>query len=812
MDGHLFLSYSRQQFYFAESLAIHLQQKGIPIWFDMQQLEPGKDWAEGIQRGLVNSAGLVLVASRAALASPYVRLEWEAALKDNKPVYVVLFESVSLPDELLSTPIFDLRADFNRGVERLAKSIQENVPHNDRIPADNPLHLPTRLSRPVLTVAAAIFLVGLVVLWGASGINDLFPWYYPNEFVNSITLAYVIFGLYLSYQSWRFIRRQRIDFTRIYLYLFAIAGLLSSGFTALNVCLNLMLPHSSRYWVSAVGFTVIPILLGWLWWRAAQLMSNSPDILRWMPTGDASQNIRVRLNSKQRPRIISLPPTPKVFKLHYHTADSRIAAQITNMLVKHGFRMVRGDEEVGQHIAVVSNFTAQLEAANLPNAINVVASGISIPGDIRQLNAIQWVDYRTRSRQQLHALGEYLQEAADGRKDQRFYSLNVVPESLNKMVMPNGVRLFTYFLAGLAAGYLGVGLFGLLGTLFDMDISAVTIVGLPLGLILFGLRSAVLNRLITPMWIPVVLIICAGIGIVLQVRFDSFEPAILYIPVSALMVFYWDVLQNWLPTANSLSRRTQTLAASTWKPIWRLNIVLIVLNLGIMMMPFGLRSTGPTQIAQAVFDPSQCGPEPTATLWPTRIPSPTAVPGQTAVPTRTPTPQPTRPALRLEALRFEPMVTLLGAPMPGVDEEPILASLDTMRDDYFKDVGELEWFDAFIYAADEYMVASAWKFQSTGELSAGLTPDELISQTAARMMQENPGIQWQQDERWTVGQLRLWLIALNRPAADTAPERTEWLVSVQGETPYLFYIYGDTKWMSWSVEFLLDMLDSLRPI
>jgi len=812
MDGHLFLSYSRQQFYFAESLAIHLQQKNIPVWFDIQQLEPGKDWAEGIQRGLTESAGLVLVASRGALASPYVRLEWEAALKDGKPVYVVLFEAVALPNELLSVPIFDLRADFNRGVERLAKSIQEKKPQHDYIPSDNPLHLPTRLPRPVWIVATAILLVGLVVLWGASSVNDLFPWYYPNEFVNSLTAAYAAFGLYLAYQAWRFIRRQRIDFTRIYLYLFAVAALLSGGLTALNVCLNLTLPHSSRYWVSAVGFTVIPILLGWFWWRAAQLMSNSPDILRWMPTGDASQNMRVRLNSKQRARIVAVPPMPKIFKLHYHPADSRIAAHINNVLVKHGFRMARGDEEVGQHVAVVSNFTAQAEATNLPDAINVVASGISIPGDIRQLNAIQWVDYRTRSQQQLHALGEYLQEAADGRKDQRFYSLNVVPESLSKMVMPNGVRLFTYFLAGLAAGYLGVGLFGLLGMMFNMDVSAVTIVGILLGIILFALRSAVLTRRITPTWIPIVLIGCAGIGILLQVRFEAFEAAILYIPVGALMVFYWDVLQNWLPTTNSLSRRTQTLAASTWKPIWRLNIILIVLTLGVMMMPFGLRSTGPAQIAQAIFDPEQRGPEPTATLWPTRIPSPTAIPGQTPLPTRTPIPQATRPAVRLETLRFEPMVTLLGAPMPGVDEEPILASLDTMRDDYFKDAGELEWFDAFIYAADEYMVASAWKFQSPGALSSALTPDELISQTAAGMMQDNPGIQWKQDERWTVGQFRLWLIVLNRPTADTTPERTEWLVSVQGETPYIFYIYGDTKWMGWSVEFLLDMLDSVRPI
>jgi hypothetical protein len=36
-----FLSYSRSQYYFAESLVLRLRSSGVSIWFDVQQLELG---------------------------------------------------------------------------------------------------------------------------------------------------------------------------------------------------------------------------------------------------------------------------------------------------------------------------------------------------------------------------------------------------------------------------------------------------------------------------------------------------------------------------------------------------------------------------------------------------------------------------------------------------------------------------------------------------------------------------------------------------------------------------------------------------
>ena len=72
MDGYLFLSYSRRQFYFMEALLSRLENTNLELWVDIARLKPGLSWAEGIRQGLSNSSGLLLIASRDALASPYV--------------------------------------------------------------------------------------------------------------------------------------------------------------------------------------------------------------------------------------------------------------------------------------------------------------------------------------------------------------------------------------------------------------------------------------------------------------------------------------------------------------------------------------------------------------------------------------------------------------------------------------------------------------------------------------------------------------------------------------------------------------------
>src|SRR4051794_36888207 len=137
----IFVSYSRKEYFFTESLVLHLQRNDIDAWFDVQQLEPGIGWKTDIQDGLQKCKALVLVASQASLTSPYVKLEVQAALEAKKPIYVVLFEAVVLPPELAHpTSLIDFTQGFDRGLSLLIAAIKEQAEHQDAIPNEQPRH------------------------------------------------------------------------------------------------------------------------------------------------------------------------------------------------------------------------------------------------------------------------------------------------------------------------------------------------------------------------------------------------------------------------------------------------------------------------------------------------------------------------------------------------------------------------------------------------------------------------------------------------------------------------------------------------
>ncbi|SHG82070.1 toll/interleukin-1 receptor domain-containing protein [Streptoalloteichus hindustanus] len=129
--GHVFVSYSRTEFYYAESVtAVINQSDGVRAWLDAENLRPGMDWAAGIDTALDTADALLLMASPAALASDYVRAEWTRALALGIPVHVAVVHTVSLPEELAHCPTHDLRTRFWSRARALAAKLAdgEHVP------------------------------------------------------------------------------------------------------------------------------------------------------------------------------------------------------------------------------------------------------------------------------------------------------------------------------------------------------------------------------------------------------------------------------------------------------------------------------------------------------------------------------------------------------------------------------------------------------------------------------------------------------------------------------------------------------------
>jgi len=70
--GGVFISYSRKDYYFSESLTFSLIQRDVAAWLDVKDLQPGVDWEERLQSAIDNASHLVLVASPDSLRSPNV--------------------------------------------------------------------------------------------------------------------------------------------------------------------------------------------------------------------------------------------------------------------------------------------------------------------------------------------------------------------------------------------------------------------------------------------------------------------------------------------------------------------------------------------------------------------------------------------------------------------------------------------------------------------------------------------------------------------------------------------------------------------
>ena len=58
---------------------------------------PGSPWNVQIDKGLTEADTVLLVVSKAAIASEYVALEWRHFLETKKRVILLIFEAVDLP-------------------------------------------------------------------------------------------------------------------------------------------------------------------------------------------------------------------------------------------------------------------------------------------------------------------------------------------------------------------------------------------------------------------------------------------------------------------------------------------------------------------------------------------------------------------------------------------------------------------------------------------------------------------------------------------------------------------------------------------
>ncbi len=70
------------------------------VWWDKEDIRPGSDWSDAINRGIRNCDVFLFLASRNSAVSPYCALEVKTAIQHKKVIIPVMRENIILPPEL----------------------------------------------------------------------------------------------------------------------------------------------------------------------------------------------------------------------------------------------------------------------------------------------------------------------------------------------------------------------------------------------------------------------------------------------------------------------------------------------------------------------------------------------------------------------------------------------------------------------------------------------------------------------------------------------------------------------------------------
>jgi hypothetical protein len=124
IEPRVFISHSRQDKPFVRKLVEQLRQHHLKLWFDEQEIKVGQSIVTRISEGLKDSDYLMVILSRASVASRWVREELNAALMNEisdkgTVVLPVLIENCDIPVLLRSRLYADFRTNFEQGLHSL---------------------------------------------------------------------------------------------------------------------------------------------------------------------------------------------------------------------------------------------------------------------------------------------------------------------------------------------------------------------------------------------------------------------------------------------------------------------------------------------------------------------------------------------------------------------------------------------------------------------------------------------------------------------------------------------------------------------
>ncbi len=343
MTKNIFMSYSRRELGFVDDLVSKLEGESYNVWLDYRALIPGSPWNVQIEKGLKEADSVLLVVSKAALASEYVALEWRHFLETKKRVILLIFEAVDLPKELEQYEWVDFRGSYKAGLDELFSQLKQPIKEEHPVP-ETGFKVPW-IVWAAIAVSVIVALLSLLESW-----TLFIPWIL-------IPLPYKIY-------------KRNFNFTHVQTALLAlpVASLLS----------EMVYEDPTLRDVVWVGLVLGLILL---------FILRSPAMQRW---GRPEAIIPKYINPHDA-KISNPKPVP--FYVDYAVQDRVIAEDLADTLKKYGHPQVNDISEAKAVFALISRFKSDTDA--VPEKQMLFPILVQTNNDIsKKLSKIQWIDFR----------------------------------------------------------------------------------------------------------------------------------------------------------------------------------------------------------------------------------------------------------------------------------------------------------------------------------------------------------------------------------------------------------------------------------
>jgi hypothetical protein len=399
MAGNLFVSYSRREVGFVDDLVRNLEEKGYSVWLDYRNLVPGTPWLDQIHKGIHDSDDILLVVSKASLASQNVEVEWRRVLEQKKRIILLIFEAVDLPPELEKYEWVDFRGSYKAGLEELFSQLEQPIQEEHPVPQTG-------------------FKVPRVV-WGAA-------------FFSVIVGFFSLFSFWTLFIPWLLALLPYRIFKRDFNFMQVQAAILLLPFALFITILTLPQDQVSRLYG--------PFFLSFIFGGILLYILRSPAMQRW----GKEQATMPRFSNPYKPDNPN--PTPVPFFVDYAPEDDKVADELTRVLKKYGHTPMERAQDAKAVFVLLSQFKDDTvanpeEKAVLPIVIQT--------GQVSQkLSRIQWIDMRTG----LHGLNAIAQLLPEPEK--LLKALGNRPRG-NQLILPAPITAMYYFLVLLGVFVVG---------------------------------------------------------------------------------------------------------------------------------------------------------------------------------------------------------------------------------------------------------------------------------------------------------------------------------------------------------------------